>query len=328
MNFGYAASGFLDGLERGYAMRDRKKQRELQKERDAFDMEQRLTQQALAREALAFQRAQATQAATDRETDRGYRAGRDQVLDERWAATLEKEKREFDAREAAAAAERSRLMQGQIMGQLQSGIDAYRARPREQAETERIMAQAEALRAKSAALAGGTEQPAGDPMAAAYQGAIDAEKKKIAAHQLEMAGGDNRTGFLNWKSRQSEIDDATAKIAKLQGLLGPDAAAPAPDRMSTMPAGIQQQFQQSQQPPPAVPPPANPMAMPAPQRAPVSAAAPWASNAPSPFTMQPRAPAPTAAAPASPDTQRMLAWAKANPNDPRAAAILQKLGAR
>lgn len=264
MNWGAAANGFLDGFERGTAMRDRNKQRKLQEAAQEFEKEQQLRAAKLREEQFAFDNKKFEQSMglqtrafdeqlADNAWGREFKIGQANRADALAAEQLKFDREQLASRERAAAAANSTRMQGQIIGQLQDAMNAYNAKPKINAEIERMQAQSAALLAKANGLAGGgSGEPAGtpaDPQAQVYQQAIDAERRKIAEQQVGIAGGSPKAGWFT--SRQSIIDDSNRKIAALEGLLNPPAAgaaspmggAPAmAGRMGVMPAGIQQQF--------------------------------------------------------------------------------------
>lgn len=77
-------------------------------------------------------------------------------------------------------------------------------------------------------MGGGQPQAeATDPRAQELANAIAGLQTAVGKHQVEMAGGDMRTGFLGMGgSRQSQIDEANAKIAKLRAMQGGALAQP------------------------------------------------------------------------------------------------------
>ena len=217
-----------------------------------------------------------------------YSRQRDQVLDERWGKEFgsSEEMRKFsrtdaDRRHALSAeelAERKRAaaeqdrrertklalsMGGEGMRLVAKGMQLGDDRRMRAAQIAKLDAQTKAIEAgrlgaNAPAPADASQEPL-TPEAQEIANSISALQTKIGQNQVQMAQGDNRTGFLNLFSRQGQIDDDNAKLANLLKLQQTGGTA-------------------------------QPGAQP------------------------------------NPDAARMLQWAQANPNDPRAAAILQKAG--
>lgn len=218
-----------------------------------------------------------------------YSRQRDQVLDERWGKEFgsSEEMRKFsrtdaDRRHALSAeelAERKRVNQeqerkerlkyvmrnmgGEGMQTIAAGLQLGDDRRLRAAQIAKMEAETQAIKAKNLgapapAPADASQEPL-TPEAQEIANSISALQTKIGQNKVQMAQGDNRTGFLNLFSRQGQIDDDNAKLANLLKLQQTGGTA-------------------------------QPGAQP------------------------------------NPDAARMLQWAQANPNDPRAAAILQKAG--
>lgn len=292
MNWGSASNGFLDGFERGTAMRERRKQRELQAAAQEFEKEQQLRNAKLREEQFA-----ADNARFERQFALQEKAFGEQAFDNAWgrefklgqanrADALQEEKLKF-LREEAEREARAKHGQ-QIMGQLQSAMTAYNEKPQQQAKLDLIQAQTEALRAKAAGIAGGEAgvgaAPGQAPMGALPMGGLDpaiiAKRQQLLNTEKKLAAGDNYWGpdFLGLgQHRKWKADEQRQALAALEAPLGANVT-PQQQRMAAMPVGVQQQFTTRN------------------------------------------------AQPLAPQDQQALAWAKANPSDPRAAAILQQLG--
>ncbi|HLP07952.1 MAG TPA: hypothetical protein VK178_07285 [Opitutaceae bacterium] len=142
-----------------------------------------------------------------------------------------------------------------MLDQVRQALDTASERRRRSAEIERILAQAKYYNAGGApgrAAMGYDEydengqlvkrrvpvgvgsgapdaQPANkDPEAMVLANEILKLQSEVGEQKKAMAEGDNRTGFLNFRSRQGVIDDAQRKIANLQRMQGgqPQPAQP------------------------------------------------------------------------------------------------------
>lgn len=104
MNWGSAASGFAQGFQNGNAMREQKKQRELQEAMQQARLEDMIKQRALAEEMAKAQRAHLI--AMENNAVNGQLLQRDQLAAEqrRWEAGQAETARRFDAEQAAKAA--------------------------------------------------------------------------------------------------------------------------------------------------------------------------------------------------------------------------------
>ena len=61
-------------------------------------------------------------------------------------------------------------------------------------------------------------QPQAEPYRSPYGEAIGAAESEIAKQKIAMAGGDNRTGFLNMSSRQGVVDEQSRQLTRLKAL--------------------------------------------------------------------------------------------------------------
>ena len=240
--------------------------------------------------------------------DKTYRSGRDSTGDSQWERSFGQQK--TNAEQEHALRRETALQRGRefALGMISDDMKQVVGMRRSHLENQRLATEIERMKSGgSNPMANGYEEtttmdvdgnptrirrPLGSaapvpspavhtsPEVKPFQDDIAAQQALIAEHLRQKALGDNRTGFLNYQSRDSAIAEARSKQAALQTALAQLTAQPG--------------------------------AQPA---APTTSVAPAAPMAPG-------------AAPASPQDVQALQWAKANPNDPRAAAIVQRLAPR
>lgn len=197
--------------------------------------------------------------------DRDYRRGRDTVADARYGDettyrrgrdtvgdTRYTDETTYNRRQDASKERRQRLidamqMQGGSLGQIGDALKLKQAREAHDANMALTKARTKAVQSGAAGgweeydsegnlvkrrvrpgMGGGQPQAeATDPRAQELANAIAGLQTEVGKHQVEMAGGDMRTGFLGMGgSRQSQIDEANAKIAKLRAMQGGALAQP------------------------------------------------------------------------------------------------------
>lgn len=291
------AAGFSAGSSAGNAIQQRilaKKLQELENTRYEDEKAYNRGRDTVADQRYAeerdYRRGRDTVADTRYGDETDYRRGRDTIADTRYA-----DETTYNRNRDRTADRRQRLLDamalsGGSLGQVADAIKLKQAREAHEANMQLVNARTEAIKSgrmggtggygydeygpdgelvkrrvpvaagAGAPAAGGQEQLS--PEAQEIANRIAALQTQVGQHKVQMAQGDNRTGFLNLQSRQGKIDAANAEIGKLRAMQGGGA----------------------------------PQAQPGAQL--------------------------------SPQDQQALAWAKANPNDPRATAILQRLGAR
>lgn len=158
MNWGSAASGFAQGFQNGNAMREQKKQRELQEAMQQARLEDMIKQRALQEEMQKQNFANLTKRQDWQESldeyDRQYRIDRDMKLDDRYAGQQAFAKQQWQTEQGLASRALSDKKQDAIMGQLGDALNQARANRLNAARIGEIGA-------RTAAIASGRMSPMG-----------------------------------------------------------------------------------------------------------------------------------------------------------------------
>lgn len=240
-------SDFTGGFQSGLAMRQQrqdKKKDELDRELRRRQLDDDLNNKTLDRELrvkaleqdAALQREGRTWQGGEADKDRTWRSG------ERTATQgFTAEQQQMDRELRQKALEQDAQQSAAQLGLARSELDARR--PGMNAQTRVANAQANALgqqppkngpveevtfdptgnvtdrkmRGPLGSL-GQFAQPQAEPYRSPYGEAIGAAESEIAKQKIAMAGGDNRTGFLNMSSRQGVVDEQSRQLTRLKAL--------------------------------------------------------------------------------------------------------------
>ena len=240
-------SDFTGGFQSGLAMRQQrqdKKKDELDRELRRRQMDDDLNNKTLDRELrvkaleqdAALQREGRSWQGSEADKDRAWRSNERQGA-QGFTAEQQQMDRELRQKALAQDAQQSAAQ----LGLARSELDARR--PGMAAQTRVANAQANALGQqppKNGPVEEVTFDPTGNvtdrkmrgplgslgqfaqPQAEAYKSpyadAIGEAESEISKQQIAMAGGDNRTGFLNMSSRQGVVDERRQQLLRLKAL--------------------------------------------------------------------------------------------------------------